>query len=221
MSRSARAVVVVALALGLLAGCGGDDGAGDVGAAVNGTTAVTTATPTTPTAPPTTTAAPTTAPQVLRHVFPVRPAAACSYGDGHHDYPATDIFCPVGTTVVAVTDGVVDFVSRADVWDPAVDDPATRGGRSVAVVGDDGVRYYGSHLSSVVPGIEPGVRVTAGQVLGATGDSGNAAGTDPHLHFGISRPTTPEDWEVRRGEVNPFPYLERWRKGLPATPGLP
>jgi len=224
VTRSAGAVALVALGalgLGLLAGCGGDDATGgDVGAAVTEPAPTTTA-PTT-TATPSTTAppAPTTVP-VARHVFPVRPVDACSYGDGHHDYPATDIFCPVGSTFVAVTDGVIDFVSRDDRWDPAVDDPATRGGRSVAVVGDDGVRYYGSHLSSVAPGIEPGVRVVAGQPLGATGDSGNAAGTDPHLHFGLSRPTTPDDWEVRRGEVNPFPYLERWRQGLPATPGLP
>ena len=91
----------------------------------------------------------------------------------------------------------------------------------MAVVGDDGVRYYGSHLSSVDPAVRVGDRVTAGQRLGLSGDTGNAAGVDPHLHFGISRPTTPDDWMVRRGEVNPFPYLQAWEHGENVTPILP
>jgi hypothetical protein len=83
----------------------------------------------------------------------------------------------------------------------------------VSIVGDDGVRYYGSHLSAVDEGISPGVRVAAGQVLGRTGRSGNARNTPPHLHFGISRPTGPDDWEVRRGQLDPYPFLEAWRSG--------
>jgi murein DD-endopeptidase MepM/ murein hydrolase activator NlpD len=155
------------------------------------------------------------------HVFPLSPSSVADYSDAHHDYPAVDIFCPIGTEVVAVTDGIVDFVSRVDTWDPATDDPAVRGGISVAVVGDDGVRYYGSHLSSIAPSVEPGVRVRAGQRLGASGRTGNARDTDPHLHFGISHPTTADDWAVRRGEVDPFPYLEAWRRGEDVTPEVP
>ena len=91
----------------------------------------------------------------------------------------------------------------------------------MAIVGDDEVRYYGSHLSEVAPGIRPGRRVEAGQLLGLTGKSGNAAGTAPHLHFGVSRPTFPEDWEVRRGEVDTFPLLQAWESGRNLTPELP
>ena len=69
------------------------------------------------------------------------------------------MFCPIGSVFVAVTDGVVDFVSTEDVWDPKVNDGATRGGLAVAIIGDDGVRYYGSHLSQVADVIAPGVRV--------------------------------------------------------------
>jgi murein DD-endopeptidase MepM/ murein hydrolase activator NlpD len=156
----------------------------------------------------------------FRYVFPLAPPDAGRYPACHHDYPAADIFAPIGTRFVAVTDGVVDFVSATDPWDPAIDDPATRGGLAVAIVGDDGVRYYGSHLSAVAEGLAPGLRVTAGQILGATGDSGNAAGTDPHLHFGISRPTTPDDWAVRRGEVAPQGYLAAWRAGRDIAPDL-
>lgn len=155
------------------------------------------------------------------YVFPVRPAAKARYERYHHDYPAADIFCPIGSAFVAPTDGVVDYVSRTDLWKPSTDEPADRGGLAVAIVGDDGVRYYGSHLSAVAKGIEPGVRVRAGQLLGYTGKSGNARATAPHLHFGISRPTTPEDWRVRRGEVEPYTYLKAWQRGEAITPKLP
>ncbi|HET9495872.1 MAG TPA: M23 family metallopeptidase [Chloroflexia bacterium] len=157
----------------------------------------------------------------VTYAFPVQPARAARYGRYHHDYPATDIFCPPGSRFVAPTAGVVDYVSLADRWDPSTDDPATRGGISVAIVGDDGVRYYGSHLSSVAPGIVPGVRVRAGQLLGRTGKTGSARYTPPHLHFGISRPTYPADWQARRGEVNPYVYLRAWARGNTLTPTLP
>ena len=155
-----------------------------------------------------------------RHVFPVQSDGKISYGRFHHDYPAADIFCPIGSLFVAVTDGVVDFVSREDVWNPKVNDGATRGGLAVAIVGDDGVRYYGSHLSQIADGVAPGVRVSAGQKLGLTGKSGDARFTDAHLHFGISHPTTPDDWEVRRGEISPYNYLRAWQRGEDATPDL-
>jgi murein DD-endopeptidase MepM/ murein hydrolase activator NlpD len=218
-----RPLGAACLVLLVLAGCGsGDDGSPEAVAEPSTTTTTTTTLSTTSstttvtvmTAPPTT----TVAPRPAVHVFPLSPASVADFGETHHDYPATDIFAPVGTEVVAVTDGVVDFVSRVDTWDPATDDPALRGGISVAVVGDDGVRYYGSHLSSVDDGIEPGVLVRAGQRLGLSGRSGNARDTPPHLHFGLSRPTTPDDWMVRRGEVDPFPYLEAWRRGEDLTP---
>ncbi|NJN65800.1 MAG: peptidoglycan DD-metalloendopeptidase family protein [Chloroflexaceae bacterium] len=159
-------------------------------------------------------------PVVLRYVFPVR-GEPISYGPYHHDYPAADIFCPIGSDYLATTSGVVEFVNRVDQWNPATDVPADRGGIMMSFVGDDGVRYYGSHLSSIVEGIEPGVRVEAGQLLGHTGNSGNARSTPPHLHYGISRPTTPDDWVVRRGEVPPYEYLKAWERGEAVTPRLP
>lgn len=152
------------------------------------------------------------------YAFPVRPASVVHYGSAHHDYPATDIFAPLGTDVVAATDGVVDYVSTVDRWDPKVDDPATRGGLSEAIIGRDGVRYYGSHLRDLVARIRPGAAVTAGESIGHVGSTGNARGISPHLHFGISHPTFPDDWQVRRGEVSPFAYLNAWRTGRNVTP---
>ncbi len=165
----------------------------------------------------------TETPFSYNHVFPIQPPGAAGFAEGtsSHGYPATDIFAPVGTKFVAVTDGVVDFVSYQDLWDPDHDDPAQRGGLSVAIIGDDGLRYYGSHLSVIATGIAPGVRVTAGQLLGLIGNTGDARNTMSHLHFGISRPTVPDDWKARRGQVDPFTFLVAWRDGHNVTPPLP
>ncbi len=185
-------------------------------------TAIPTFTPSqTPTSTTTETATPTEISYV--HIFPLQPPSAAGFAEGtaSHGYPATDIFAVVGTKFVAVTDGVVDFVSYKDLWDPTHDDPALRGGLSVAIIGDDGLRYYGSHLSAVAAGIKPGVRVKAGQLLGLVGNTGDARTTLSHLHFGISRPTYPDDWKARRGQVDPFPYLQAWRDGHNVTPPLP
>jgi murein DD-endopeptidase MepM/ murein hydrolase activator NlpD len=62
----------------------------------------------------------------------------------------------------------------------------------VAIIGMDGVRYYGSHLQSIAPDLKVGMKVSAGQLLGHTGKSGDARFTAAHLHFGISHPTDPE-----------------------------
>ena len=171
----------------------------------------------------TSTETPTETPVALVHVFPIQPPEKAGFAEGtaSHGYPATDIFAPVGTKFVAVTNGVVDFVSYEDRWDPSIGDMAVAGGLCVAIIGDDGVRYYGSHLSAIADGIMPGVRVTAGQLLGLVGNTGNARGKDTHLHFGISRPSNPDDWKARRGQVDPFPFLLAWRDGHNVTPPLP
>lgn len=153
------------------------------------------------------------APEVLIHVFPLDPPDAGTYNPGGHGYPAIDIFAPVGTSFVAVTSGVVDVISTEDVWDPNTNDGADRGGLYVGIIGDDGIRYYGSHLSWVADGLESGTRVNAGQLLGQVGRSGNARETTPHLHFGISAPTYPDDWQIRRGQIDPVPFLNAWRAG--------
>ena len=171
----------------------------------------------------TATATPTETTISYIYFFPIQPPVLASFAEGlaSHGYPATDIFAPEGTKFVAVIGGLVDFVSSQDTWDPQTDDPASRGGLSVAIIGEDGMRYYGSHLSKIQAGIRPGVRVTAGQVLGYIGHTGDARNTDSHLHFGISYPSYPEDWKARRGQVDPYAYLFAWRSGLNITPALP
>ena len=123
-----------------------------------------------------------------------------------------------GCAVVSVTSGTVDEVSRKDRWSPRANDGATRGGLSISVIGDDGVRYYYSHLSSIAKAIEPGQRVRSGQRIGSVGKTGSARGTSPHLHFGLSWPTKKGVWWVRRGVLAPAPYLDAWRNGRNKSP---
>jgi murein DD-endopeptidase MepM/ murein hydrolase activator NlpD len=159
-------------------------------------------------------------PPPQEYVFPIQPPEAATYGEGTkgHGYPATDLFAKVGTKFVAVTAGVVEFVSGSDHWNPNKPDPAERSGLAIAILGDDGWRYYGSHLSAIASGIYTGVRVKPGTLLGFVGASGDAVGKISHLHFGISHPTYATDWKTRRGEIDPFPYLNWWKKGYNVTP---
>ena len=155
----------------------------------------------------------------VEYVFPVDPPASASYGRDHHDYPATDIFAECGTAFRSPVEGVVLEVVRRDTWDPSVDDPRTRGGLSVSLLGTDGVRYYGSHLQGIPPEVRAGVRLNPGDTLGAVGRSGNAQPTPCHLHFGISPPCDRTgDWSTRRGVVAPWAYLDAWRAGERVSP---
>lgn len=142
-----------------------------------------------------------------------------SYGAAHHDYPATDIFADCGTPVVAPVSGTMAGVRRTDRYAAGADDPALRGGRSWTLLGDDGVRYYGSHLADIDSSVAAGTWVRSGQRIGRVGESGNAAGTGCHLHFGISPVCDRDgDWWVRRGVVAPYPYLQAWEAGRDRTP---
>lgn len=150
-------------------------------------------------------------------MFPVGGCRADA-SQSHHDYPASDIFTAKGCLFVAPIDGRVDEVTRVDRWDPKTNRGADRGGLGVSIVGVDGVRYYGSHLSAIQPGIVPGARVHAGQTLGRTGNTGSARVTPPHLHFGISWPTAPNTWWIRRGIVPPQEFLNSWHHGGQLSP---
>ena len=208
-------------------GAGACSGGGDPPAGGGQATPASSATTTAPaTSDP---AAPTTADPAARTTTTARPAAPAGYrfpvagcraryGRSHHDYPAADVFANRGCAFVAPIAGRVDEVTRTDTWSPASNRGADRGGRSVSLVGVDGVRYYGSHLEAVAPGIVPGLRVRAGQPLGRIGNSGSARVTAPHLHFGISWPTRPGIWWVRRGMVPPAGYLDAWRAGDDLSP---
>ena len=165
----------------------------------------------------------TTATAAPIYTFPI---AGCTvkYGKYHHDYPATDIDAKKGCAFVASIAGVIDEVNTVDKWSGKTNKGADRGGLSVSIIGDDGNRYYGSHLSKIEANIVPGYKVATGEKLGEIGSSGSAKGTKPHLHFGISYPTEKGVWWIRRGvglengKTSPWKYLQAWQVGKDLKP---
>lgn len=222
MSRRAGLALPLALALALVGGACSVQQRSGVARPAASTSKPAGTRPTTskPAGTQPTTSTSTTGRKAARYAFPVQQSAGCkvSYGHFHHDYPATDIFTSRGCRFVAPTDGTVTEVARVDRWDSSSDRGADRGGRSVAMVGTDGVRYYGSHLERVADSVAPGARVRAGQLLGLIDNSGDARSTATHLHFGISWPTRDGIWWVRRGIVYPWPYLDSWGAGGNRSP---
>jgi murein DD-endopeptidase MepM/ murein hydrolase activator NlpD len=156
------------------------------------------------------------------------PVAGCTvtYSKYHHDYPAADIFGKKGCAFVSPVAGVVDEVNSVDKWSGKTNLGADRGGLSISIIGDDGLRYYGSHLSKIEVNIVPGYKVATGEKLGEIGSTGSARGTKAHLHFGISYPTEKGIWWVRRGvglekgKTSPWKYLQAWQAGKDLKPKL-
>jgi murein DD-endopeptidase MepM/ murein hydrolase activator NlpD len=98
-----------------------------------------------------------------------------------------DIFAKRGTPVVSATDGVVVRVGTNSL-----------GGNVVSVVGNGGRLYYYAHLDRYAEGLSAGAVVSAGDMLGYVGSTGNARNTPPHLHFAVYTAT---------GALNPLPML--------------
>ena len=114
-----------------------------------------------------------------------------SWGDardgGQRAHEGIDLFAPRNTPVRSTTEGVIEFKGMRGL-----------GGRVVTVTGPGGYRHYYAHLEGWA-GQEVGDWVEAGEVIGFVGNSGNASGGSPHLHYGIYAPSG--------GAINPFPLL--------------
>ena len=87
------------------------------------------------------------------------------------------------------------------------------GGISAYVTTGDGTYYYMTHLGGFADGLSTGDAVVQGQVVGFNGDTGNAAGGPPHVHFEIH--------PYGGGAINPKPILDEWvADALAAAPSL-
>lgn len=103
-------------------------------------------------------------------------------GGGTRYHEGNDLFISRGTPVKAPVGGTVEFTT------------GTIGGLQFRLMGNDGVVYIGTHMDRF--GKDGTVR--AGDVIGYVGNTGNAVGTRPHLHFGMYYKGT---------VVNPYPTL--------------
>ncbi len=149
-----------------------------------------------------------------KYVFPFAKVAV-SYPKDHLHYPAVDVD-GCYARILAPTAGFISQLHRLDKWTPENDSPGTRGGLTITVQGDDGVRYFFSHLGRIK--VLKNQRVAAGDWIGVMGSSGNARVTRCHTHFGMSRVCPLAEVYLLQGEIWPQKYLDAWKKGQQLSP---
>ncbi len=127
-----------------------------------------------------------------------------TYGAQRSDVPGgwhhgDDLFAPLGTPVVAVTNGIVFAVG----WNRV-------GGWRLWLVDADGNQYYYAHLSGYSALARNNHFVERGQVLGFVGNTGDAITTWPHVHFEVH----PNGllYLGYDGAVDPTHYLAGWTR---------
>jgi murein DD-endopeptidase MepM/ murein hydrolase activator NlpD len=156
-----------------------------------------------------------------RYVFPV--VGVSGYGDSYGAFRGDvhgrwhhgdDIFAPLGSPVVAVANGTINRVGWHKVggWRLWVRDAAAN-------------EFYYAHLSGYAPRVFHSRHVRAGDVLGFVGNTGDAFGGAPHLHFEV------HPHQLLRlkydGAVDPTTYLNSWLRmrsvhaPFPVHPRLP
>lgn len=114
------------------------------------------------------------------HGFFTNPLPQGAISQGLHGWDAVDISAHSGTPIVAAADGSV-ILSRTGGWNGGY-------GNYVIIDNGSGVETLYSHMSQMKA--EAGESVSAGEVIGYVGETGDATGY--HLHFEV------------RGAQNPF-----------------
>jgi murein DD-endopeptidase MepM/ murein hydrolase activator NlpD len=139
-------------------------------------------------------------------VFPVYGTA--SFGDSfgaprpnvpggwHH---GEDIFAAAGTPLLAVADGTLHTIGFNKI-----------GGYRLWLRDTQGNEFYYAHLSAYSPLAVEGRSVQAGDIIGFVGDTGDADGGAPHLHFEI-HPASMAGLGYD-GVVAPYSILLAWRR---------
>ena len=110
---------------------------------------------------------------------------------GGRRHEGIDIFAKRGTPVVSPVSGIVTSVGQDRL-----------GGNIVRVMGPGRQVHYFAHLDRTAP-IRRWDLVNAGDVVGYVGNTGNARGGSPHLHYGI--------YTAAAGAINPYPLLRASR----------
>lgn len=90
----------------------------------------------------------------------------------HSGHVALDFGVPVGTPVKATLDGRVVYAGWND-----------QGYGNLVIVENGPYRVYFAHLSKIP--VKIGEKVTAGTIIGYSGNSGNSTG--PHLHYEVRK----------------------------------
>jgi murein DD-endopeptidase MepM/ murein hydrolase activator NlpD len=113
-------------------------------------------------------------------------------------HEALDIMAPRGTRVLAAADGKVVklFNSKPGGLTVYEFDPT----RTYA--------YYYAHLDRYADGLQEGMELKRGDLVGYVGSTGNARAEAPHLHFAVVELTPEKEW-WKGTAIDPYPLLER------------
>ena len=155
-------------------------------------------------------------------VFPVLGEASYidDFGDarGQGAHEGNDILAPRRALALAAEAGTVKFHITS-----------SRAGCMLYLEGESGTEYLYIHLNNdltsgndnqgtcvsgvaFAKGLKSGAKVLAGEPIGFVGDSGDADGIHPHLHFEVH--------PSGGGAVSPYPYLRKAKRLLfAARPG--
>jgi murein DD-endopeptidase MepM/ murein hydrolase activator NlpD len=132
---------------------------------------------------------------VTLDVFPVQ--GRCWFGDtwkaprsGGRLHEGVDIIAAKGNLLYAVVSGRISKMY----WDF----PGALAGNGLRIQQPNGTYFTYLHMDTFADGIEVGAEVTAGQVIGTVGNTGNSA--TPHLHFEVH--------PGGGGAVNPYPMVK-------------
>ncbi|HJR95981.1 MAG TPA: M23 family metallopeptidase [Gaiellaceae bacterium] len=140
------------------------------------------------------------------YVFPVYGTASFgdSFGGPRPNIPGgwhhgEDIFAAEGTPLLAVAGGTLHTIGFTKI-----------GGYRLWLRDTEGNEFYYAHLSAYSPLAVEGRTVEAGDVIGFVGDTGDAEGGSPHLHFEI-HPSSMAGLGYD-GVVAPYSILLAWRR---------
>lgn len=144
---------------------------------------------------PGTAAAPGTLP-AGSHVYPL--AGPSHFSDdwlysrpGGRYHEGIDLFAARGTPVVAVAGGTLFRVGYSGI-----------SGNRLWLRDAAGTEFFYAHLDAFSPAAREGAYVAKGTVIGYNGDTGDARGTSPHVHFEIH--------PGGGGPVRPYPIVSAW-----------
>ena len=128
-------------------------------------------------------------------VFPV--AAPATFSDdwmaprGSRYHEGIDIMAARGAPIVAVVSGTIVRLGTTPI-----------SGNRFWLRASNGDEYFYCHMDGFAPAAREGAFVRAGTVLAYNGDTGDARGTTPHLHFEIH--------PGGGGPIRPYPLVSSW-----------
>jgi murein DD-endopeptidase MepM/ murein hydrolase activator NlpD len=113
------------------------------------------------------------------------------------DHLGNDIWAAQGTPVAATVDGTLTLTGYS-----------SYSGNKVTIKDGCGWYHFFCHLQRIAPGMQNGVKVKAGQIIGYVGKTGTASNGVVHLHYSLY-----PDGNYNRG-INPWPYLKAVEKNV-------